>query len=211
MAPMPPPQPPVDPVDGKSPHDAGPSSGSQHAGSPYDAGPYSSNPYSGNPYAGSPYAGSPYAGSPYAGTPYEQSPYPGAPHGGTPYGAGAYGPGAYGGPPVHQSSPVNVADVVVTLVLLTVLGAFTLLGSFFGLFFGMASAGCYEDDACYDRVGVGVGLASGGPWVVLLLATVLALVLMVRRKLAFWVPLVAAVASIAVWLAGAAIAAGGAS
>ncbi|WP_028472138.1 DUF6264 family protein [Nocardioides alkalitolerans] len=171
MAPMPPPQPPVDPVDGKSPYDAGP-----------------------------------YAGTPYAGTPYEQSPYPGASHGGTPYGAGAYG-----GPPVHQSSPVNVADVVVTLVLLTVLGAFTLLGSFFGLFFGMASDGCYDDDACYDRVGVGVGLASGGPWVVLLLATVLALVLMVRRKLAFWVPLVAAVASIAVWLAGAAVAAGGAS
>lgn len=128
----------------------------------------------------------PYAGTPYAGTPYA----------GTPYGAGL----------VPPEPPARTGDVVATVVLLVALAAFTTLVSIFGLFFGMASDGCFGDAACSDRVGLGVGIAMVAPWVVFVGALVLAVRRLARRYLAFWVPLVAVPVVLLVWVAGGAVA-----
>jgi hypothetical protein len=47
------------------------------------------------------------------------------------------------------------------------------------------------------------------PWILLVVVAVVAIVLLVRRRLAFWVPLVGAVLIIASWPIGALIASAG--
>ncbi len=78
-----------------------------------------------------------------------------------------------------------------TILLIVVLGGLGLVSLFFGLFFGMASDGCYGDEACNDRVGTAVLLIELAPIIAWVPTTVWAIARMVRRKLAFWVPLLA--------------------
>lgn len=108
----------------------------------------------------------------------------------------------------HQSTahrPVRVWDIVVTAVLVVLLAIFAFFASFFGAFLAMASDGCGGGNCDYDLMMFGIGLALISPWVILLAAAVVAIVLLVRRRLAFWVPLIGAVLMVAMWMAGAAI------
>ncbi|WP_219815172.1 MULTISPECIES: DUF6264 family protein [unclassified Rathayibacter] len=85
--------------------------------------------------------------------------------------------------------PARVWDVVLTIVLILVASAVTLLLSFFGLFFAMASDSCGGSSACdIGLIEGGMVLAAGGVWVPFLAAVVVSIVLLVRRRLAFWVP-----------------------
>ena len=85
--------------------------------------------------------------------------------------------------------PVRVWDLVLTMVLiLCALGA-TLLLSYFGLFFAMASDSCGGSNACdIGLIEGGMVLAAGGVWVPFVAALVVSIVLLVRRRIAFWVP-----------------------
>ncbi|WIM20962.1 DUF6264 family protein [Microbacterium sp. zg-B185] len=106
--------------------------------------------------------------------------------------------------------PAIVWDIVVTLILLVCLGILTLITSYFGLFLAMASDPCGGTAQCdTDLIGLGVLAAVGLPWIVLLIAAVVAIVLLVKRRLAFWVPLLAAPLTIASWFVGAAMASAG--
>ncbi|WP_343048661.1 DUF6264 family protein [Microbacterium immunditiarum] len=105
--------------------------------------------------------------------------------------------------------PARVWDVVLTVVLLVGLGVLALIVSFFGFFLAMASDPCGVRDCSTELIGLGMLTAVALPWAVLLAAVVLAIVLLVRRRHAFWVPLVAVPFVIGSWFVGAFIAAAG--
>ncbi|WP_219812269.1 MULTISPECIES: DUF6264 family protein [unclassified Rathayibacter] len=98
-------------------------------------------------------------------------------------------PPAAPGSGVPHGRPVRVWDLVLTIVLILVASAVTLLLSFFGLFFAMASDSCGGSNACdIGLIEGGVVLAAGGVWVPFLAALAVSIVLLVRRRIAFWVP-----------------------
>jgi len=114
---------------------------------------------------------------------------------------------AYPTPPAKP--PVRVWDVVLTSVLLVLLGVLAAIVSFFGFFLAMASDPCGVRDCSTELIGLGMLTAVGLPWVVLLVAVVLAIVMMVKRRIAFWIPLVAVPLVIGSWFVGAFIASAG--
>lgn len=113
-------------------------------------------------------------------------------------------------PPVPVSlRPRRVWDIVVSCVLLAGDVVLALMMSFFGFFLAMASDPCGAMDCNTGLIGIGVLTAVILPWVVLIAAVVVSIVLLVRRRLAFWVPLVAAALIVSSWFVGAAIATAG--
>jgi uncharacterized BrkB/YihY/UPF0761 family membrane protein len=113
-------------------------------------------------------------------------------------------------PPATTRRPVRVWDIVVTVVLVVLLGILALFASYFGLFFSMASDGCFDDNCNYDLLTFGVWFAVISPWVLLLITIGVAVTLLIRRRLAFWVPLAGAALTIvgffvAVAIVGAAV------
>ncbi len=103
-------------------------------------------------------------------------------------------PQAYPPPPDGQDGdaerPRRPVDLTVTIVLIVLLAGLGLLSLTFGLFLMMASDGCF-DDACNNRVALGVLIVEAAPIVAWVPTTVWAVIRMTRRKVAFWVPLLA--------------------
>jgi uncharacterized BrkB/YihY/UPF0761 family membrane protein len=126
---------------------------------------------------------------------------------------GSYGqqPGPYGYavPPPPGKRPVRTWDLVVTIILLVLSGVLAAIMSFFGFFLAMAGDSCGARDCNSDLIATGLMVAVALPWIVLIVEAVVAIVLLVRRRLAFWVPLVGAVLIIASWPIGALIASAG--
>lgn len=119
-------------------------------------------------------------------------------------------PGAPYPPVAPPKPPVRVWDIVVTVILLVGLGFLAMTASFYGLFLGMVSDGCGSGSNCnFDIIGMGVIVAVVLPWVVLLAAVIVAIIRLVRRKLAFWIPLAAAPLIVGPWFLGAWIATAG--
>lgn len=118
---------------------------------------------------------------------------PGAvpPHGFVPSYPGdpAYAPAPDDAP---AKRPVKTLDVVVTIVLLVADGVLAALASFMGIFLVMASDSCGARDCNVDLITLGWLMGMILPWVALVATVVVAIVLMVRRRLAFWVPLAGA-------------------
>lgn len=100
-------------------------------------------------------------------------------------------------------------DLVVTIILLVLNGVLAAIMSFFGFFLAMAGDSCGARDCDSDLIATGLMVAVGLPWLVLIVVAVLAIVLLVTRRLAFWVPLVGAVFIIGSWFVGALIASAG--
>jgi uncharacterized BrkB/YihY/UPF0761 family membrane protein len=126
---------------------------------------------------------------------------------------GSYGqqPGPYGYavPPPPGKRPVRTWDLVVTIILLVLSGVLAAIMSFFGFFLAMAGDSCGARDCNSDLIATGLMVAVALPWIVLIVVAVVAIVLLVTRRLAFWVPLVGAVLIIASWPIGALIASAG--
>lgn len=102
--------------------------------------------------------------------------------------------------------PIRVWDLVLTIVL--VLGLFVLaaFGVFSGLLLAFASDGCGttpETQCDSGRLTAGVLFAVIAPSVVAVVATIAAIVASVRRRLAFWIPLVGAALMCGAWALGA--------
>ena len=106
-------------------------------------------------------------------------------------------------------APVRTWDLVVTIILLVLDGVLAAIMSFFGFFLAMAGDSCGARDCNADLIAVGLMVAVALPWLVLIIVAVVAIVLLVKRRLAFWVPLVGAVLIISSWFVGAVIAAAG--
>jgi sterol desaturase/sphingolipid hydroxylase (fatty acid hydroxylase superfamily) len=100
---------------------------------------------------------------------------------------------------------VRVWDVALSVVLLVLLTLFTLGASYAGLVLGLASDACSPQTCDFALLNGGVWFALIAPWVVLLLAVALAVVQLVRHRIAFWVPPAAALLDVGLWFVGAAI------
>ncbi|OOB89191.1 hypothetical protein B0T42_18920 [Rathayibacter sp. VKM Ac-2630] len=94
-------------------------------------------------------------------------------------------------------------DLVLTIVLLLAEVCATLLLTYVGLFSGMASDGCMGRDDCdFTLLNWGVLIAAGGVWIGMLAAVVASIVLLMRRRIAFWVPIAGTVLSFAATVIG---------
>jgi uncharacterized BrkB/YihY/UPF0761 family membrane protein len=135
-------------------------------------------------------------------------PPPGS-YGQPPNPAGQANPYGYAVAPPPGKRPVRTWDLVVTIILLVLDGVLAAIMSFFGFFLAMAGDSCGARDCNSDLIATGLMVAVALPWILLVVVAVVAIVLLVRRRLAFWVPLVGAVLIIASWPIGALIASAG--
>lgn len=146
-------------------------------------------------------------------SPYSPPPDPTvAPAAGPPAGYGAPAspsPYGYAVPPAPGKRPVRTWDLVITIILLVLAGVLAAITSFFGFFLAMAGDSCGARDCNSDLIAVGLMVAVALPWVMLIIVAVVAIVLLVKRRLAFWVPLVGGVLIVGSWFVGAMIASAG--
>jgi hypothetical protein len=112
--------------------------------------------------------------------------------------------GAYPSPPPRR--PAIVWDVVTSSILLVVAVVVAGLLTFGAFFLAFASDPCGASVQCdTGRMSVGFLVALLGPGAVTVLAIIAAIVLMVVRRISFWVPLAGIVLAAAVWAGGAAL------
>lgn len=105
--------------------------------------------------------------------------------------------------PDKPSKPAaKVWDIILTIAL--VLVGWTVIGVLVigGALLGFAGDSCGEISCSFTQIGIGIIVAVFAPVIVFLIATVLAIVALVRRKLAWWIPLVGVVLAILAWVAG---------
>lgn len=102
-------------------------------------------------------------------------------------------------------------DLALTIVLLVLLPLLAVACSYAGFFLAFASDACGAIACDYGLMNVGLWSAVISPWVVLLGTVVVAIVRLVRRRLAFWVPLAGSVVMVAAWFIAAAIVGAGVS
>ena len=96
-------------------------------------------------------------------------------------------------PPAAQAKPpVRVLDMTITIILLVADGVLAALASFMGMFLVMASDPCGVRECSSELITLGWLLGMILPWVAFAATAVVAIVLMVKRRVAFWVPLVGA-------------------
>ena len=109
-------------------------------------------------------------------------------------------------PPSPAKRPVVMWDLILTIVLLVVMIGLALLASFLSFFLAFASDSCGSGITCdYDRMATGMLLAMIGPLAVGLLVLIAAVVMLVLRRLAFWIPIVGIVLVIGVFVGGVAL------
>lgn len=102
--------------------------------------------------------------------------------------------------------PVIVWDLVLTIVLLVLMIGAALVVSFLSLFLTMASDPCGMAVECdFGRMGAGMLIAMVGPPVAGLLALIAAVVVLVLKRVAFWIPIVGIVLVVGVFVGGAAL------
>jgi hypothetical protein len=95
-------------------------------------------------------------------------------------------------PQPRVKPPVKVWDVVVTIILLVGDGVLAALASLMGMFLVMASDPCGARDCSTELITIGWLMGMALPWVALIATAIVSIVLMVKRRLAFWVPLLGA-------------------
>ncbi len=115
-------------------------------------------------------------------------------------------PAAPPAPVAPTRRPRRVWDLVLTILLLVVYLGVTAIGSFLGVFLAFASDSCGASSVCnVDQIGTGMTVAVYGVWAPVLIVLIVAIVLLVRRRLAFWVPLVGIALTIAIVVLGGAL------
>ncbi|THG29527.1 DUF6264 family protein [Naasia lichenicola] len=128
--------------------------------------------------------------------PQDERPTPGVPA----YGALVAAPSA-----AVPKEPRKAWDLAIAIVLLVLLLPIDFLISYAGAFLAFASDSCTADTCSTGQLSAGVIVALTGPTVVLLIGLVVAIIRIVRRRLAFWVPIVALAGMIGIWAIGAAL------
>ena len=100
--------------------------------------------------------------------------------------------------------PVVLWDLVLTLVLL--LGGFV-TAIVIGV--GAVGLGFAPGESCSDcadaQIFFGVALAMFGPPVIYVLAIIIAVIRLIKRQIAFWVPIVGILGGVGLWATGAAL------
>jgi hypothetical protein len=105
---------------------------------------------------------------------------------------------------------VIVWDLVTTIVLLVLLAGLGFVLFFFSFFLAFASDSCGASSTCdSDRIATGMLVAMLLPIAVGVLAIVAAVIVLVLRRIAFWIPILGIVLMIGAFVLGAAIATSG--
>jgi len=107
--------------------------------------------------------------------------------------------------PEPARDPARVWDIVLTIVFLVLLPLAALAASYAGLFLAFAADACGSNTCNTELMNVGLWSAVVSPWGVLLAGVVVSIVLLVKRRLAFWAPLTAMALMTALWFVAAAI------
>ena len=103
--------------------------------------------------------------------------------------------------------PLSLASVAVTWLLVLALACAAARASVVGLFVAMVSDGCAGDTPCNDSlIGLGVTIAAGSPWAVLVVTALVCAFRLGARRSAWWVPLLGAVLLVPLWALGAYVA-----
>ena len=106
--------------------------------------------------------------------------------------------------------PIIMWDLVTTIVLLVLMVGAALLASFLSLFLAFAGDSCGASSVCdYDLMATGMMVAMIGPLLVGLLALVAAIIVLVLKRIAFWIPLVGILLIVGVFVGGFALTASG--
>ncbi|WP_246854620.1 hypothetical protein [Naasia sp. SYSU D00057] len=107
---------------------------------------------------------------------------------------------------VQVRRPLRTWDLVLSIVLLLLTAGLGLLLLVMSPFLVMASDPCGSGVQCdLDQMGVGFGIALLGPVLVVVAGIVVTVVLLVLRRLAFWVPLVTSALAAGVFVLGLAL------
>ncbi|GAB2524745.1 hypothetical protein [Paramicrobacterium agarici] len=105
----------------------------------------------------------------------------------------------------------SIADLVATIVL-TALSIVIALGAmYWGALSVMLTDPCTPATCDFSAIDIGTGLAVGGVWIPPVLGVLVAVPLLVTRRIAWWVPTVAIAATIALEIVGATVISGAVS
>ncbi|CAM3134486.1 Vitamin K epoxide reductase family protein [Tsukamurella hominis] len=103
-------------------------------------------------------------------------------------------------PPTHWPA-WRIVDLVATIALFVVYAVGVLGLLYFSIFWVMATDSCGANDCDYDKLGTAYVLNDIGGVVVYVVALVVAVILVVRRRPAFWLPLVGGAVQVGLLLA----------
>ncbi|TDP98683.1 hypothetical protein AXZ95_2585 [Leifsonia sp. 115AMFTsu3.1] len=99
-----------------------------------------------------------------------------------------------------------VWDLVTSIILLVFAVVVAAILTFAAFFLAFASDPCGASTVCdTDRMGVGFVIALFGPGVVTLITVVVTVVLLIVRRISFWVPIAGILLAVGVWVGGAAL------
>jgi hypothetical protein len=139
--------------------------------------------------------------SPYRPAPMEQAQAQAAPAQAAP--AQAYDRYASATP---AKRPIVMWDLVTTIVLLVLMIGAALVASFLSFFLAFAGDSCGASSVCdYDSMATGMMVAMIGPLLVGLLALIAAVIVLVLKRIAFWIPIVGILLIAGIFAAGVAI------
>jgi len=113
------------------------------------------------------------------------------------------GPGPWPGAPKPVRSGAQIADLIVSIILIIIgVVGFAFLG-FLTLFLSMMSDGCYANQCNTGLMSAGWLIALAMPPAVFVGAVIWTIIRLARRKTAWWITLAGAFLAILVWAAGA--------
>lgn len=113
--------------------------------------------------------------------------------------------------PEPRSRAARPWDVAITVVLLVLLPLLALAATYAGVLLAFAADACGAQTCDTGLMNLGFWIAVIAPWVILTIGVVVAIVRLVRHRLAFWVPLVAIASMVAAWFVAAAFVGAGVS
>jgi len=105
-------------------------------------------------------------------------------------------------PPASPTRSIRWWDIILTGGLLIADVGLTLVVAVFGLYLVEAVSVCGVRDCDEVLVALGMVLATVLPWILLAIAVIVSIVLLVQRRLAFWVPIACAVLILVAWFIG---------
>ncbi|WP_231918771.1 MULTISPECIES: hypothetical protein [unclassified Leifsonia] len=109
-------------------------------------------------------------------------------------------------PPAPARRPVVVWDLVTSIILLVFAVVVAAILTFAAFFLAFASDPCGASTVCdTDRMGIGFVIALFGPGVVTLITVVVTVVLLIVRRISFWVPIAGILLAVGAWVGGAAL------
>ena len=108
--------------------------------------------------------------------------------------------------PPRPVRTVAVWDLVLTIVFLLGNVGLAIVASFMGVMLVFMSDSCGASTTCdTNQIGLGFTVASVGVWIPVVLALIVAVLLLVLRRRAFYVALIGGALVIAIWFGGLAL------